>query len=115
MVTGNGQITGFDSDTEQRDILKLSHGTAIVLLISEFLLLLKRFLPEWSADKVTRFQVYLSYLYFQLFSHKSLYDDKTGPKPETIKYSSLGQVQGEGEEILEAGYSEGSEGRWFLC
>lgn len=36
MVAGNGQISGFDSDTEQRDILKLSHGTAIVLLISEF-------------------------------------------------------------------------------
>jgi hypothetical protein len=36
MVAGNGQIDGFDSDTEQRDILKLSHGTAIVLLFSEF-------------------------------------------------------------------------------
>jgi hypothetical protein len=36
MVAGNGQISGFDSDAEQRDILKLSHGTAIVLLISEF-------------------------------------------------------------------------------
>ena len=37
MVTGNDQIDGFDSDTEQRDILKLSHGTAIVLLFSECL------------------------------------------------------------------------------
>ena len=37
MVAGDNQISGFDSDTEQRDILKLSHGTAIVLLFSEFL------------------------------------------------------------------------------
>ena len=35
MVAGNNQIGGFDSDTEQRDILKLSHGTAIILLFSE--------------------------------------------------------------------------------
>jgi len=36
MVAGGDQIAGFDKDTEQRDILKLSHGTAIVLLFSEF-------------------------------------------------------------------------------
>ena len=36
MVAGNNQINGLDSDTEQRDILKLSHGTAIILLFSEF-------------------------------------------------------------------------------
>ena len=36
MVAGNDQIDGFDSDTEQRDILKLSHGTAVILLFSEF-------------------------------------------------------------------------------
>ena len=41
MVAGDGQITGFDSDTEQRDILKLSHGTAVILLFSEFCLLLE--------------------------------------------------------------------------
>jgi hypothetical protein len=35
MVAGNNQIKGLDSDTEQRDILKLSHGTAIILLFSE--------------------------------------------------------------------------------
>lgn len=53
MVAGDGQISGFDQDTEQRDILKLSHGTAIVLLSSEFLLLLKRLPLEWTVDKVT--------------------------------------------------------------
>ena len=31
--------------------------------------------------------VYVSYLVFQLFSHKSLYDDKSGQKPATIKYA----------------------------
>ena len=31
--------------------------------------------------------VYVSYLIFQLFSHKSLYDDKNGIKPETVKYA----------------------------
>ena len=36
MVAGNNQISGLDSDTEQRDILKISHGTAIILLFSEF-------------------------------------------------------------------------------
>jgi hypothetical protein len=36
MVAGNNQISGLNSDTEQRDILKLSHGTAIILLFSEF-------------------------------------------------------------------------------
>lgn len=36
MVAGNNQIDGFDSDTEQRDILMFSHGTAIILLFSEF-------------------------------------------------------------------------------
>lgn len=64
MVTGNNQISGFDTDTEQRDILKLSHGTAIVLLF-----------------------IYLAYLYFQLFSHKSLYNDETSSKPGTVRYA----------------------------
>lgn len=64
MVTGNNQILGFDSDTEQRDILKLSHGTAIVLLF-----------------------IYLAYLYFQLFSHKNLYNDETSSKPGTVQYA----------------------------
>lgn len=41
MVTGDNQISGFDTETEQRDILKLSHGTAIVLLFSEFLFCLR--------------------------------------------------------------------------
>ena len=31
-------------------------------------------------------QVYASYLIFQLFSHKSLYDDETGAKPVTVLY-----------------------------
>ncbi|KAF9649861.1 calcium/proton exchanger, partial [Thelephora ganbajun] len=63
MVAGNGQISGFDINTEQRDILKISHGTAIVLLI-----------------------IYISYLIFQLFSHRNLYDDKNGIKPATVQY-----------------------------
>jgi Ca2+:H+ antiporter len=38
---------------------------------------------------LTRFysQVYVSYLIFQLVSHKSLYVDKNGQKPATIKYA----------------------------
>ena len=56
MVTGNGQITGFDEDTEQRDILKLSHGTAIVLLLSESRLSPKPLRPERSIDKVAAFK-----------------------------------------------------------
>jgi len=31
--------------------------------------------------------VYVSYLIFQLFSHKGLYDDKNDIKPETVKYA----------------------------
>ena len=31
-------------------------------------------------------EVYLSYLYFQLFSHKSLYDDNNEPKFATVNY-----------------------------
>lgn len=63
-VSGSSQISGFDSDTEQRDILKFSYGTAIVLLV-----------------------IYISYLYFQLFSHKDLYNEKPGWRPETIQYA----------------------------
>ena len=56
MVAMNAQISGFEQETEQRDILKLSHGTAVVLLLSEFRLLSKRPRPKWSIDKVTAFQ-----------------------------------------------------------
>ena len=41
MVARNGQISGFDNETEQRDILKLSRVTAVVLLFSEFQFLVK--------------------------------------------------------------------------
>ena len=41
MVAGNNQISGFDSDTEQRHLLELSRGIAIVLLFSESDLLLQ--------------------------------------------------------------------------
>ena len=37
MVARNGQIVGFDRETEQRILLKLSRGTAIVFLFSEFI------------------------------------------------------------------------------
>jgi len=63
MVAGDGRINGFDNATEQRDILKLSHGTAVILLF-----------------------IYISYLIFQLFSHKSLYDDNNGQKFQSTKY-----------------------------
>ncbi|KAF9790813.1 Calcium/proton exchanger [Thelephora terrestris] len=65
VVAGNRQISGFDAETEQRNILKLSHGLAVVLLI-----------------------MYLSYIYFQLFSHKNLYHDEALPRPETIRYAA---------------------------
>jgi len=61
----SSQITTFDQDTEQRDILKLSHGVAVVLLI-----------------------IYLSYIYFQLFSHKNLYNDENSTRPETVRYAA---------------------------
>ena len=88
MVAGNDQINGFDVDTEQRDILKLSHGTAIVLLFSEFhsFPFLTTLALERSID-VFPFQVYASYLVFQLFSHKSLYDDKNDQTAKSIKYT----------------------------
>ena len=40
MVAGHNQISGLDSETEQRHILKLSRGIAIVLLFSQCYLLL---------------------------------------------------------------------------
>ena len=40
MVASRDQISGLDDETEQRHILKLSRGIAIVLLFSEFDLLL---------------------------------------------------------------------------
>ena len=40
MVAGHDQTSELDNETEQRDILKLSRGIAIVLLFSEFDLLL---------------------------------------------------------------------------
>ena len=84
-VAGDNRISGFDSDTEQRDILKLSHGTAVILLFSEFGLPL---LLRPHVDVLALLPpVYVSYLVFQLFSHKRLYDDKNGIKPETIKYA----------------------------
>jgi len=53
-----------DPTTEQADILKVSRGAAIVLLF-----------------------IYLSYLVFQLFSHKNLYDDTdVNAKPATVHY-----------------------------
>ena len=56
MVAGNGQISGYDEVTEQQDILKFSHATAIVLLFSEFHLSLKRLRPESFIDKLTAFK-----------------------------------------------------------
>jgi len=40
MVANRDQINGLDNKTEQRHILKLSRGIAIVLLFSQFYLLL---------------------------------------------------------------------------
>lgn len=48
----NGQISGLDNEAEQRDILKLSHGVALVLLPSEFRFPLKLLLPEQFIDGV---------------------------------------------------------------
>ena len=42
MVAGHDQISGLDNETEQRHILELSRCIAIVLLFSEFDLLLSR-------------------------------------------------------------------------
>ncbi|KAI1797366.1 calcium/proton exchanger [Ganoderma leucocontextum] len=50
-------------DVESKDILAVSHGAAIILLI-----------------------IYLSYLVFQLFSHKDLYDDKHPDIFKSTKY-----------------------------
>ena len=36
MVADHNQISGLDGETEQRHVLKLSHGIAIVLLFSKF-------------------------------------------------------------------------------
>ncbi|KAM5538547.1 hypothetical protein V8D89_007880 [Ganoderma adspersum] len=50
-------------DQESKDILAVSHGAAIILLV-----------------------IYLSYLVFQLFSHKDLYDDKHPDIFKSTKY-----------------------------
>lgn len=84
-VSGSSQISGFDSDTEQRDILKFSYGTAIVLLVSEFNPL-RSSIRNSPLIMILR-SVYISYLYFQLFSHKDLYNEKPGWRPETIQYA----------------------------
>ena len=46
-VAGSKQISNLDDNTEQRDILNLSRGTAIILLFSESDLPLQPLLLEW--------------------------------------------------------------------
>jgi len=50
-------------DLEKKDILAVSHGVALILLF-----------------------IYGSYLFFQLFSHKNLYDDKHPNVQKSVKY-----------------------------
>jgi len=65
LVSNNNQIPNFSPLQEQTDIIKVSRGVAVVLLF-----------------------IYLSYLVFQLFSHKSLYDgNNKDMKPQTIHYA----------------------------
>ena len=86
MVAGNNQISGLDNSTEQRDILRLSHGTAVILLFSEFDPAVAT-IPLVPCIDAFYPQVYLSYLVFQLVSHKSLYEDECSQKPATVKYA----------------------------
>lgn len=65
-TTSDGAGTSLTSEEEKRDILAMSHGVAIILLI-----------------------LYLGYLLFQLFSHADLYEDdknatKGTPYPEAV-------------------------------
>lgn len=56
--------TGISTTLEGSDILKVSHGVAIILLF-----------------------IYGSYLVFQLFSHKALYDDSSNDVSKSTQYA----------------------------
>jgi len=65
LVSSNNQISQYTPEDEQTDIIQVSRGVAVILLF-----------------------IYLSYLFFQLFSHKGLYDgNNKDMKPETIRYA----------------------------
>ncbi|KAF5337493.1 hypothetical protein D9758_013591 [Tetrapyrgos nigripes] len=70
--------TATDSD-EPQDVLKLSHGVALILLF-----------------------IYGSYLFFQLYSHATLYDDKHQDNFKSTKYEPRKKGQAEGSEMVGA-------------
>jgi len=72
-------ITEEDSDYE-KDILALSHGVAILLLL-----------------------IYMAYLIFQLWSHTHLYEDKNNPDiSESVRYQPKDKRKGNKSEEVEA-------------
>jgi len=65
LVSSNNQISQYSPEEEQGDIIQVSRGVAVILLF-----------------------IYLSYLFFQLFSHKSLYDGNNKDiKPQSVRYA----------------------------
>lgn len=68
-------MSGVDGGTEQRNILKIFSGSAIVLLFSEFDPLSQS--HTCSVLICICIQVYASYFVFQPFSHKNLHDLET--------------------------------------
>ncbi|KAI0768060.1 calcium/proton exchanger [Trametes elegans] len=70
-LTADAQI---DDPQEAKDILSVSHGTAIILLF-----------------------IYGSYLVFQLFSHKTLYDERHPDVFKSTRYAPREKPAGSGE------------------
>jgi Ca2+:H+ antiporter len=72
-----------ESESDFSDILRISRGVAILLLLSEWSIVLLLVVPP--ADSITL--VYVAYLVFQLWSHKDLYDDKDSIHvPKSIRW-----------------------------
>ena len=101
MVAGRGQISGLDNETEQRDILKLSHGIAIVLLFSEFDLLLQSY-PE-SCALILSYQSTVHILFSSSFPiggcmmtrmFTNLRQSNTLPAPNRARWTVRGNLPG---------------------
>jgi Ca2+/H+ antiporter len=120
MVAGGNRISGFGTATEQADILKVSHGVSLFFAALTDTLTspcIHRsrlscysvcfFTFATTSLPISRGIVYLSYLVFQLFSHKSLYDD-TDPnaKPRTVHYARRLRKKADAEALDPASASE---------
>ena len=81
MQPTSGEADPLTNGQEGDDIKKLSHGVAIILLFSKHLWIFSSILI------LIVHPVYASYLVFQLWSHSSLYDDKSGQNFRSTRYN----------------------------